>query len=137
MCGRLLAALEEAQWEAVPGLETTLVDHYYMSASTAPRFVFPLLLRGARANLYRLRGSRRGAFNALEARLEEVLSLLDANESFPRALSLEQQGLFSLGFYHQRAHTRARVWTPSGGRSFAPAWVDAGDAAETREGRLP
>jgi hypothetical protein len=40
----------------------------------------------------------------LQRRLEEVMSGLPA---FPRVLSLEEQGLFSLGYFHQRAADRA------------------------------
>ena len=29
-------------------------------------------------------------------------------KEFPKTLTLERQGLFALGYYHQRAYTRAR-----------------------------
>ena len=30
-------------------------------------------------------------------------------KSFPKTLNLEQQGMFALGYYHQRARDRARM----------------------------
>jgi CRISPR-associated protein Csd1 len=108
LCGRLLAVLEQAQREAMPKVNTTIVDRFYGTASTAPQSVFSRLLKGARAHLSKLERDKKGAYLAIEARLEEILSQLDAKDNFPKTLTLEQQGLFSLGYYHQRAHNRAQ-----------------------------
>ena len=109
LCGRLLAVLEEAQKVAIRNLNTTIVDRFYGAASTAPRSVFSRLLKGARAHLSTLERDNRGAYVAIETRIEDVLSLLHAGDNFPKTLTLEQQGIFSLGFYHQRAHDRAQA----------------------------
>jgi CRISPR-associated protein Csd1 len=39
--------------------------------------------------------------------LEEILSAVGSD--FPRTLSLHRQGLFALGFYHQKAYDRAQA----------------------------
>jgi CRISPR-associated protein Csd1 len=104
LCGRLLAVVESAQRAALPGLEDTVTDRFYGTASSAPASVFPRLLRGVRPHLSKLRRDRPAACYALEARLEEINSGL---KNFPRVLTLEKQGLFALGFYHQRATDRA------------------------------
>ena len=109
VCGRLLAVLEEIQRAAMPGVNATIVDRFYGTASTAPQTVFSRLLKGAQAHLSKLERDNRGAQRALQARLEDILSHLDARTNFPKTMNLEQQGLFSLGYYHQRAYSRSQA----------------------------
>ena len=106
LCGRLLAVLERAQRTAIKNLNTTIVDRFYGTASTAPQSVFSRLLRGSRAHLSTLERDNRGAYNAIQTQMEEVMSEIKA---FPKTFSLEQQGLFALGYYHQRASDQARM----------------------------
>jgi CRISPR-associated protein Csd1 len=103
-CGRLLAILESIQKAALGSVNASLTDRYYGSASSTPAVAFPPLLRGARAHLSKLRKTKTGAYKALEERLEEVTADLP---NFPKTLGLQQQGLFGLGYYHQRASDRA------------------------------
>ena len=103
-CGRLLAVLESVQYQAL-GI-TAVTDRFYGAASSAPASVFGRLLRGAQPHLAKLERDRRGAYHALQQRLESVMAGL---QSFPKTLDMEAQGLFALGFYHQRAHDRARA----------------------------
>ena len=107
-CGRLLAVLEQAQRAAIPGINATIVDRFYGTASSAPASVFSRLVRGAQPHLSKLKRDRRGAYIALERRLEEILGNIPGS-GFPRTLNLEEQGIFSLGYYHQRAHDRAQA----------------------------
>ncbi len=104
LCGRLLAVLEAIQREAIPGAKATITDRFFGTASSAPASVFGRLIRGAQPHLARLRKDRRGTYEALEKRLEEVQQNLAL---FPKTLSLQKQGLFGLGYYHQRAADRA------------------------------
>lgn len=105
LCGRLLAVLEQVQFQAVSP-KATLIDRFYGTASTAPGSVFPRLVRGAQAHLGKLRKEKFGAYTALQGRLESVMSNLSG---FPKILTLEEQGWFSLGYYHQRAWDRAQA----------------------------
>ena len=105
-CGRLLAVLEQVQRAALGDINATIVDRFYGTASSAPQSVFSRLLRGAQPHMAKLRRDRPGAWRALDARLGEVLTHLD---KFPSTLDLQQQGLFALGYYHQRAHDRAQA----------------------------
>ncbi|HHX39386.1 MAG TPA: type I-C CRISPR-associated protein Cas8c/Csd1, partial [Armatimonadetes bacterium] len=104
LCGRLLAVLEQIQNAANPGINTTLVDRFYGAASTAPASVFGNLLSDAQAHLSKLRRTRASAYQALQKSLEAVLQPLP---EFPHTLTLQEQALFSLGYYHQRAEDRA------------------------------
>ena len=109
LCGRLLAELDAVQYAALGKLNASLVDRYFGAASTAPATVFGQLLTNAsKAHLPNLRKRNPRAHQALQKRLEEILGLLDASSTapFPNSLPLQDQGWFSLGFYHQRAADR-------------------------------
>jgi len=102
LCGRLLAVLESVQKRAIR--KATIVDRFFGTASSAPASVFGRLIRGSQSHLGKIRNENEGAYNALEQRIEKIVAGLDG---FPHVLTLEEQGLFSLGYYHQRAHDRA------------------------------
>jgi CRISPR-associated protein Csd1 len=89
----------------MPG-NATVVDRFFGAASSAPASVYGRLLRGAQPHLSKLKRDRPAASRAIERRLEEILAGLPA---FPRVLTLEEQGLFALGYYHQRAFDRAQA----------------------------
>lgn len=110
LCGRLLAVLEDIQHTAIPGAKATIVDRFFGTASSAPASVFGRLMRGAQPHLSNLKRDKPNAYRALQRRMEEITSGLD---SFPRTLMLQEQGLFSLGYYHQRAHQRAEAMAAS------------------------
>ena len=94
LLGRLFALLEKAQQDANPGLNATIKDRYYASASATPGAVFPVLLRLAQHHIAK---SEYGSH--VDKRIEGVLCDLDA---FPTHLNLDEQGLFALGYYQQR-----------------------------------
>ena len=107
-CGRLLAELEVVQRQSLGETNTTLIDRYFGAASTTPAAVFGTLLTNAnKAHLPKLRKTRPGVFNALQKRLEDILFQPVPMTEFPKTLTLEQQGRFVLGYYHQRAKDRA------------------------------
>jgi len=106
LCGRLLRVLESIQYEAQGKTNTTIVGRFYGAASSAPASVFGTLLRGAQAHLEKLRKNKDRAYIALQQKLEEVQSSLSI---FPKTLRLEEQGLFALGYYHQRAKDSADI----------------------------
>lgn len=116
LCGRLFAVLEDVQHAAIPGAKATLVDRFFGSASSAPASVFGTLLRNAQPHLAKLRKEKEAAYHALEKRLESVMRHLDA---FPRTLSMRQQALFSLGYYHQRAQRRLDIAAATKAKSAA------------------
>jgi len=94
LLGRLFAILEKVQKDAVPGANTTIKDRYYGSASATPAIVFPQLLR---LTQHHIQKSDYGV-NA-DKQIEEVLQDI---QKFPSHLSLEDQGIFALGYYHQK-----------------------------------
>ena len=94
--GRLFSVLEEIQQHANPGINTTIKDKYFNSASATPAVVFPILINLAQKHLKKL---DKGWRVSDEKKLQSLLNILD--ESLPARLSLPQQGSFQLGYYHQ------------------------------------
>jgi CRISPR-associated protein Csd1 len=92
--GRLFAAIEKAQQDAIPGANTTIKDRYYGSASATPRNVFPQLLRLAQHHIHRAEYGK-WTDKLIEDIIQEV-------KEFPTHLSLDDQGIFAIGYYHQR-----------------------------------
>jgi CRISPR-associated protein Csd1 len=95
--GRLFAALEKIQEEANPGINATIRERYYGAACATPVTVFPNLLRLKNHHLAKLES--KGRVVNFERLLGEIISKLNG---FPPHLSLHEQGLFAVGYYHQR-----------------------------------
>jgi CRISPR-associated protein Csd1 len=119
LCGRLLAVLERIQQAAIPGTKATLVDRFFGTASSAPASVFGRLLRGSQNHLTKLRKEKPRAHAALKRRVEEIT--YPDLRTFPKLLTLEQQGLFSLGYFHQCADDRAAARAHKQKQSGVPA----------------
>lgn len=96
--GRLFAILEGIQQTANPGINATIKDRYFNSACATPSIAFPTLVKLAGNHLSKIERDRGGLARFLESEMSELLGNLD---SFPKRLSLEQQGDFLLGYYHQ------------------------------------
>lgn len=105
--GRLFAVLEAAQYAGVGKVNANIRDKYISAASATPARVFPLLLRGAQDHLSTARKKNKGGrAYRLEMEKEEIVGGLPAAEPFPTTLTLAEQGLFFVGFYHQQADLR-------------------------------
>lgn len=96
LLGRLFAVLEGLQEKANPGINATIRDKYFSSASATPAIAFPTLIRLAQAHLKKL---DTGARIYYDKQLGEIMGCIDA--SYPARLSLQDQGVFQLGYYHQ------------------------------------
>lgn len=94
--GRLFSVLEAVQSAANPGINATIKDRYFNSASATPSIVFPTLLNLSEKHRKKLTAGQRIHY---EKQIMELLAVL--GESFPARLSLPQQGTFQLGYYHQ------------------------------------
>jgi CRISPR-associated protein Csd1 len=95
--GRLFAVLEKIQEEANPGINATIRDRFYGSASSAPVTAFPHLMKLKNHHLSKL--ENRGRAVNLEKHIAEIM---DGVTEFPTHLSLQDQGRFAVGYYHQR-----------------------------------
>jgi len=94
LLGRLFAVLEKTQQDANPNINSTIKDRYFTSACATPASVFPILLRLAQHHI-----SKSGFGFLNEKRIGEIMNGMN---SFPAHLNLEDQGIFMLGYYHQK-----------------------------------
>lgn len=99
--GRLFAVLERIQ-EGALGKEVnaTIADRYYGTASSVPYSVFPRLLAGCKNHLSKIRKDKPGYAVNLNKDLASVIEGLPSE--FPKHFSIEQQGQFAIGYYHQK-----------------------------------
>ncbi|WP_415519743.1 MAG: type I-C CRISPR-associated protein Cas8c/Csd1 [Desulfovibrio aminophilus] len=88
--GRLFAVLESLQYQAIKP-QATIKDRFFGSASATPANVFPTLLHNAQHHI--------GKVGWGDQPIQEIL---DAVDEFPAHLDMQAQGLFSIGYYHQR-----------------------------------
>ena len=96
--GRLFSVLESIQAEANPGIKATIRDRYFNSACATPASIFPVLVKLKNNHIKKLERDKGSAKPYYEKLLTEIMEKLD---EYPRWLSLEEQGKFILGYYHQ------------------------------------
>lgn len=101
LLGRLFSALERLQESAQGQTNATISDRFYGAASTAPSIAFPRLMGLSRHHLSKLRKEKPGFAVTLDRTMGEILDNLPGVK-FPTILTMEEQGLFALGYYHQR-----------------------------------
>lgn len=97
LLGRLFAILEKTQKDS--GNET-IRARYFASAMATPGAVFPILLRLAQHHIVK---EEYGFIN--DKNIEMILNKIEYDKDikcFPSYLTLDEQGVFALGYYHQR-----------------------------------
>ncbi len=109
--GRLFAMIELAQSSALGELNAGVRDKFYGGASSTPYNTFPILLNNYRTYISNLRKGKKAKWvkgdpiklaNWIERKVGDIIFFLESEQSFPRHLSLEGQGRFAVGYYHQR-----------------------------------
>ncbi len=100
LLGRLFAVLEKVQGEAIGKVNASIKDRYFTSACATPSSVFPVLLRLSQHHI-----SKAEYGYVSERRIQDIMNLLDVEDNpIPQRLTLDEQGVFVLGYYHQRAN---------------------------------
>ena len=94
--GRLFAVLEGIQQAANPGINATIKDRYFNSACATPAAVFPILLKLSNSHLKKLDTGKSIYWSRQIGELTDRMGI-----GFPAHLSLQEQGAFILGYYHQ------------------------------------
>jgi len=126
--GQLMAVYENLQWksddaeqkrrrdkteskEPKKEINLTVTDRYFGLASTFPKVAFPRIQDLARAHMRKLRREDPRSANAIDSRIQELYGFLEPSASGPflPQLGLEGQGLFALGYYHQKARSRSQA----------------------------
>jgi CRISPR-associated protein Csd1 len=101
LLGRLFAVLEKAQEEAIPGTNATIKDRYLAAAAATPGQVFHMLLKNSANHIAKLKKDpekKRRAFH-YDVMTQEIIS---GFSDYPKTMKAEEQGLFMIGYYHQR-----------------------------------
>ena len=102
--GRLFAELEKVQKDASgTKLNSTIKDSYFNAACATPASVFPTILKLSNSHLKKISREKMWLKVTSEKTITELLSKIgvEGDVSFPKRLSLEDQGKFILGYYHQ------------------------------------
>lgn len=102
-CGRLLASFATIQYYALGQVNSSVIDDNYGAAATTPSRVFGHLEVKVQAHLADLRKSKPGMAGFFTKQLEEIHAAMPG-ASFPNTLTLEEQGIFAMGYWHQKAY---------------------------------
>lgn len=96
--GRMFSIYEQIQLAAIPGINTTIKDKYFTSASTTPARIFPILGDLAAKHMRKTWKSE-----GLKVKLDKALGELTGRvgDRYPSRLSLEERGAFQLGYYFE------------------------------------
>lgn len=118
--GRLFAVLEKVQEVAhtpdgakKSSLNRTIRDTYFSAAASSPLVTFKRLQDLAVHHLAKIRNLGKSTV-WLEKMLGEVETLIPP-QGVPSILGLEDQGRFSVGYYHQRQDFFTKKETTEGG----------------------
>jgi CRISPR-associated protein Csd1 len=103
LLGRLFAVLEKAQEEAIPNANSTIKDKYLASASATPGQVFHMLLKNSANHIAKLKKAheeqKKKAGFYYDIMTQDIIAGFD---DYPATMKAEEQGLFMIGYYHQR-----------------------------------
>lgn len=106
LLGRLFSVLEKTQEDALGSLNAGIRDKFYSSASATPASVFPRILRTYQHHLAKLKGGQKVNREKL------IQEIIDGLDEFPSHLNMKKQGLFAIGYYHQRKAFFTKKETP-------------------------
>lgn len=102
LLGRLFAVLEKIQEDTHPNLNATITDRFYGAASTNPSTVFSQLLKLNKHHLSSYAESSKGIKIKMENEIQEITDKIPASTGIPAHLNLDEQSMFSIGYYHER-----------------------------------
>ena len=101
--GRLFALYEHLQDVAYNhSINSTIKDRYFNAAMATPAKVFPLIAKLSMIHLEKIKEKKDRIY--LEKQIAVLIGCLKEEEDklfFPKQLSLEEQGSFYVGYYHQ------------------------------------
>ena len=105
LAGRLFALLERIQEKAIPGVKANITDRYFRTASATPGIIFGRLLQLSAFHLSKIKKEHGGLGFYFDRQIQEVLELLPGGQaSFDKFFTLDQQSIFAVGYYHQKAY---------------------------------
>lgn len=100
--GRAMAVLAAIQQKALDSVKAGVIQRYYTSASTTPKLVIGRLIQLTQHHLDKMGKENKGLAVWYENQLAEIMSRIGTD--IPASLTLEEQTLFALGYYQQKAY---------------------------------
>jgi len=101
-CGRLFAILENIQRAALgKNINAGIRERFFTSASTSPAIAFGRLMKMSQHHLSKAKADKPGLAIYLDKKVQELCGE-EKIPTFPVTLTLEEQGQFVLGYYHQK-----------------------------------
>lgn len=101
--GGIFAVLEAIQEDANTGINATIKDKYFNSACATPASIFPILFKLKNSHIRKM--SSKGKVIYYEKMLVDLQNKIAVTDNgtlaYPKRLSLDEQGMFILGYYHQ------------------------------------
>ena len=101
VCGQIFAKMESIQYAALGDKNAGIRERYFTYAMTSPASAFGRLCNLNSKHFTKLKSDKPGLAVTLDKELQELCNDIDI-QSFPATFSLEQQGQFAIGYYHQR-----------------------------------
>jgi len=103
ICGRIFAVLEGIQRAALgKNINAGIRERFFSFASTNPSSAFGRLMKLSQNHLSKLKNEKAGLAVILDRELQELFSKI---QEFPAIFTLEEQGQFAIGYYHQKQDT--------------------------------
>ena len=97
-CGRLFAIYESLQSIAQGNVNTNITDNYFPTAQSNPEIVFGRLAKLSNYHLSKLKDKPQ-----LKVYFsKQILEIAEKIPYYPKTLKMQEQGMFALGYYHQR-----------------------------------
>ncbi len=100
ICGRIFSVLESIQRAALgKNVNAGVRERFFSSASTSPSLAFGRLMKLSQNHLSKIKNEEPGLAVFLDKKLQKLFYLVDA---FPVIFTMEEQGQFAIGYYHQK-----------------------------------
>jgi CRISPR-associated protein Csd1 len=102
VCGQIFAVLESIQRAALgKNVNAGIRERYFTFALTTPSPAFGRLFNLSSKHFTKLKTEKPGLAVVLDKELQELCKGIKIEE-FPSTFTLEEQGQFAIGYYHQR-----------------------------------
>lgn len=101
ICGQIFAKIEGIQYAALGNVNAGIRERYFTYAMISPASAFGRLFNLNSKHFTKLKNDKPGLAVTLDKELQELCKDVDIH-NFPATFSLEQQGQFAIGYYHQK-----------------------------------
>jgi CRISPR-associated protein Csd1 len=101
MCGQIFAKFESIQYAALGERNAGIRERYFTYAMTSPAAAFGRLFNLNSKHFTKLKNEKPGLAVNMDKELQALCKNIDINK-FPSTFTLEEQGQFAIGYYHQR-----------------------------------